>query len=272
MSTLPGNIQIEIEKVSNPSMLFDKCLNEYSFNTQEKYRSLEKIASSLTSSYKFGQVDVYKAYKQRMENLAEGLRSQGYKVKKFKLKSVSGLCIGMGRDSAIENGITLERNLGIPIIPSSSIKGVVRSYVTLYGTEKEQSKINKYFGSDDEQNPKPGEVDFLNAYMIADVKDYKVDIKDYKVDIKAYKVDIINNHFPDYYSDQNAKTPPNDWFNPIPVYFIRISEEKIFEFTIIGQDDEILSEVQILIEKAFKEVGVGGKTSVGYGRMEEWKK
>ena len=258
MSTLPGNIQIEIEKVSNPSMLFDKCLNEYSFNTQEKYHSLEKIASSLTSSYKFGQVDVYKAYKQRMENLAEGLRSQGYKVKKFKLKSVSGLCIGMGRDSAIENGITLERNLGIPIIPSSSIKGVVRSYVTLYGTEKEQSKINKYFGSDDDQNPKPGEVDFLNAYMIAGKE--------------AYKVDIINNHFPDYYSDQNATTPPNDWFNPIPVYFIRISEEKIFEFTIIGQDDEILSEVQILIEKAFKEVGVGGKTSVGYGRMEEWKK
>ncbi len=247
---LPGNINIE--KVSNPSFLFDKCLSakDYSSDPTNKFNNLKEIAKSIFSDYKFGNVDVYTAHKNRMESVASGLKNQGYIVKTFMLKAVSGLCIGMGRDSAIENGITLERNLGIPIIPSSSIKGVIRSYVTLYGTDEEKSKINRYFGSDDDDNPKSGEVDFLNAYMISGNE--------------SYKVDIINNHFQEYYSEGQA---PNDWFSPNPVYFLRISEGKVFEFTILGKDEKIVSEVQNLIEKAFKEVGVGGKTSVGYGRM-----
>ncbi|MGC8638187.1 MAG: type III-B CRISPR module RAMP protein Cmr6 [Athalassotoga sp.] len=247
---LPGNIKIQ--KTFNPSFLFDKCLSakEYNLDSKDKLNTLKDIANSLFSDYKFGNVDVYTAYKNRMESVANGLKNQGYVVRTFMLKSVSGLCIGMGRDSAIENGITLERNLGIPIIPSSSIKGVIRSYVTLYGTDEEKSKINIYFGSDDDDNPKSGEVDFLNAYMISGNE--------------SYKVDIINNHFQEYYSEGKA---PNDWFSPNPVYFLRISEGKVFEFTILGRDEKIVSEVQNLIEKAFKEVGVGGKTSVGYGRM-----
>ncbi|GEM_PF-5707584 len=247
---LPGKVQIQ--NIANPSFLFDKCLDAQNYNnSKSKDMILKNTASALTSNYKFGNLDVYAAYRKRMENLAAGFKNQGYVVKTFMLKSISGLCIGIGRDSAIENGITLERNLGIPIIPSSSIKGVLRSYVTLYGTDEEKSKINEYFGSDDDQNPKAGEVDFLTAYSING--------------IGAYKVDIINNHFSEYYQKDNVA--PNDWFDPIPVYFLRISSEKVFEFNILGKDEKIVAEVQSLIERAFKEVGVGGKTAVGYGRM-----
>lgn len=246
---LPGNVKIE--SVNNPSLLFDKCFSAENYKS-DKIKIIKDIARDLTSNYKFGNLDVYTAYKNRMESVAAGFESQGYMVKTFMLKSISGLCIGMGRDSAIENGITLEKNLGIPIIPSSSIKGVVRSYVTLYGSKADIEKIDVYFGSDDDQNPKAGEVDFLDAYMINGSN--------------AYKVDIINNHFSDYY--QKEDVPPNDWFNPIPVYFLTVSEGKTFEFTILGKDEKIIADVQNLIEKAFKEIGVGGKTSVGYGRFE----
>ncbi len=245
---LPGNIKVQ--RVANPSFFFDKCLSAKEYNSGSKSNNLKETVESLASSYKFGNLDAYTAYKNRMESVADGLKDQGYVVKRFMLKAISGLCIGMGRDSAIENGITLERNLGIPIIPSSSIKGVVRSYVTLYGTDEEKSKINRYFGSDDDDNPKSGEIDFLNAYMISGSL--------------PYKIDIINNHFQDYYLEGEA---PNDWFSPNPVYFLRISEGKVFEFTILGKDEKIVNEVQNLIEKAFKEVGIGGKTAVGYGRM-----
>ncbi len=251
---LPGNVSIT--DVANPSFLFDKCLNanDYS-NSKDKNNRFNDLTQNLKSKYMFGNLDVYTAYKKRMESVVEGFKRQGYAIETFKLKSTAGLCIGMGRTSAIENGITLERNLGIPIIPSSSIKGVLRNYVSLYGNDKEKSEIDKYFGSDDSENPKSGEVDFLSAYMISDLTKNQ----------DIYKVDIINNHFPDYYNKDDV--PPNDWFNPIPVYFLRLSEGVIFQFTIIGKDKNTISEVLKILEVAFKEVGVGGKTAVGYGRM-----
>jgi len=59
-------------------------------------------------------------------------------VRQKDLKTNWRLAIGMGTASIYETGITLHHIYGIPYIPASSIKGVVRSYI-----------ISEYFGNSD---------------------------------------------------------------------------------------------------------------------------
>ncbi|MCL4408234.1 MAG: hypothetical protein M1521_06320, partial [Thermotogae bacterium] len=72
---LPGK---KLQHVANPSFLFYKCISskEYNSDSKDKFNNLKKIAGSLVSSYKFGNLDAYAAYKNRMESVADGLKEK----------------------------------------------------------------------------------------------------------------------------------------------------------------------------------------------------
>jgi CRISPR/Cas system CMR-associated protein Cmr1 (group 7 of RAMP superfamily) len=76
----------------------------------------------------------------------------------------------------------------------------------------------------------------------------------------------MNPHYPDYYS---GKTPPADWQLPIPLKFLTVERNTEFIFPFKTEENILEDEVKILIKEALSEVGIGAKTSVGYGYFKD---
>jgi len=61
-----------------------------------------------------------------IEKLIKSYESLGYKYEKKIVSLTTPLVIGLGNEHPTEKGFRFDWTLGIPMIPSSSIKGVVR--------------------------------------------------------------------------------------------------------------------------------------------------
>jgi len=68
-----------------------------------------------------------------------------------------------------------------------------------------------------------------------------------------------------------GKEPPTDWQNPVPMKFLTMENTK-FEFYLgvkSKNSEELLDKTKRLLLEALKEYGIGAKTSLGYGILEE---
>jgi len=149
----------------------------------------------------------------------------------------------IGAETSIyESSIRLHHIYGIPFIPSTTIKGVVRSYIELEG---KLDKFLKIFGDENQE----GKIIFFDAFPVTPPK---------------IKVDIMTPHYGHYYSDGKA---PSDTNSPIPINFLTI-EDTTFQFFIASKetiDDDFIT----LFKEALQNHGIGGKTAVGYGYFNE---
>ncbi len=211
------------------------------------------------------------------------ITKQNLKTKSTRFRSAWRMIVGLGNESIYETSMTLHHVYGIPYIPGSAVKGVVRSYI-----------ISELFGKNDK-----GRLDLENAEARALETKWFCDIfgcpeySFYKKSMKGrisffdslplsqpkIKIDIMNPHYAPYYSDSSGKTPPADYHNPNPIPFL-IVEDTEFEF-IIGvkeidniplQEGKFLGKTPLSVafewmEKALNEHGIGAKTAVGYGYL-----
>lgn len=167
------------------------------------------------------------------------------------------LAIGLGNASVFENSLTLHHVYGIPYIPASSVKGIIRSWL-----------IQEYFSYDSDGNKynEFGEGRALRdseAFCLIFGTPSEFDIREEEVNGKkriwpeksrlrnsegsptahlgnivffdAYPifkpkvyVDIMNPHYPEYYKEGSSK-PPADWQNPVPIFFLTIKNTS-FQF------------------------------------------
>lgn len=203
-------------------------------------------------------------YKQKIDSYYKNLKSLKnitFQELELKISNNSTLIIG-SEESIYETSIKLHHIYGIPYIPSSAIKGVVRSYIIIEIFDSDEEKaledkeFKKVFGSNDNQ----GGVIFFDAFPIREPK---------------IKMDILNPHYSQYYNNKKA---PTDTENPIPVNFLTV-EKTSFKF-ILGYKDSSIKDKKIFektitimqwLEEILKEKGIGAKTSVGYGYLQEEK-
>jgi len=188
---------------------------------------------------------------ERTNAIANAFKKEKLLVRHFEMKTAWRLISGIGASSSLEVGITLHHVYGVPFIPSSSLKGLLRYYLNQH-ENYENNKIKKWFGSDDPNNSLEGKIVFLDAFPDIDIQ---------------LRVDIMNNHYQKYYQE---KEWPGDWMDPNPVKFLTL-KNTTFHFWIIARDRSIddaeLSEVEKKMKEALKILGVGAKTAVGYGRF-----
>ncbi|PSR11246.1 MAG: type III-B CRISPR module RAMP protein Cmr6 [Bacteroidetes bacterium] len=185
---------------------------------------------------------------------------------------------GLGGHSVYETGITLHHIYGVPYIPASSIKGVLRSWI-----------IYKQFGNNDQ-----GKEDLKNAEKRAlQCKDFchlfgcpaeSIMKKAYQGRITFFDAlptkkptiepDIMNPHYPKWYGVDGRA--PVDTENPVPIFFLTVKETP-FLFIMgtkpkQGEEEWNLNDNQFWgktimewLTDALSEHGLGAKTAVGYG-------
>jgi CRISPR-associated protein Cmr6 len=174
--------------------------------------------------------------------------------------------VGLGTDSVYETGITLHHIYGFPYIPASAIKGITRSHIIqrdylpeFEGQDKANDKaergaldnndFSKIFGSTKQQ----GKITFFDAMPVG---------------VPQLKPDIMNVHYPDYYG--GGSSAPTDTQSPRPILFLTVHETS-FQFMLGCKEDDkkYLSVAFDWLKKALTEKGIGAKTAVGYGYMQE---
>lgn len=226
----------------------------------------------------------------------------------FDLKTDWRLTLGLGEESVYETSMRLHSIYGIPYIPASSIKGVMRNWV-----------IQNIFVENG--NTKEAEVKAIKNPVFCDLfgcpEKIKIDNTEYQSYYKQDRVgkilffdafptttpklelDIMNPHYTEYYTNQK---PPGDYYNPVPINFLVVTETT-FQFIIgtkqenkkiseiykeedykkfqpkdesklnneekFSKDMTLLSLAKLWLKLSLIEHGIGAKTSVGYGYFKE---
>jgi len=295
-----GN-SVNFEKCENVSLallkLIKKDIVEQTKNKRNFLQSINKIKIPVKLSERIKKEVV------SLERLEYRNIFSNEKDKCLKLKTSSRLVVGLGAGHVLETSLTLHHIFGIPYIPASALKGVVRmvSFWEIAENKKikdereieklqEQTYDKQISDSDDEdivrhkllfgtQNFK-GLLIFLDAYP---------EIQDNQ---GIFELDVMTPHYSGYYTKDQA---PGDWENPKPIVFLTVKKGITFCFNVlfdefrakeILKDKNFSQEVRKIIEEwlinssilsnlvknwiedALKEYGVGAKTRLGYGIFE----
>ncbi|NCC26063.1 MAG: type III-B CRISPR module RAMP protein Cmr6 [Deltaproteobacteria bacterium] len=245
------------------------------------------------------------ALHRRQKTVLDQARQEGRPALEIRASLQTPFVSGLGSGHPTETGFILDRNTGVPYLPASAVKGVLRLAQAVNLTRSGQAEawmhkgrlddkgrfhhdehgnqwelddrepsLRKYFGDTDTgaEDGVRGQLVFLDAYP---------------EQIPVLKPDIMNPHYHKYYgasTPQEKETGPVDCEDPIPVKFLSVPEGTVFVFRVLasplakpvkeerqavertfGPEDE--TSVREMFDTAFTELGFGGKTAVGYGRF-----
>jgi len=161
------------------------------------------------------------------------------------------MVVGLGNESVLETSVTLHRTYGVPYIPGSALKGMAASYARTYLGDEWKEESTSYtivFGNTEEA----GFVTFFDALYVPHPDNPK----------SPLAPDVITVHHPEYYRGEGKA--PADWDSPTPIPFLTATGTYLL--ALAGPEDWVKVVFRIL-EYALQEMGVGAKTSSGYGRL-----
>lgn len=173
---------------------------------------------------------------------------------------------GMGREHPLENGFAWHHTLGVPYLPGSSVKGMLRAWLREErgqitkdrrgnGVWEETPELEKQFGTQ-------GQVGQVILLDMLPTRPPQLD------------VDVMTPHYGPYYQDSSGQTPPGDWHSPVPISFLSVAPNQKWQVGIIpGQgagslDESTFNSLTEALLEAIEVCGAGAKTAVGYGRFE----
>ncbi len=148
---------------------------------------------------------------------------------------------------------------GVPYIPGSAVKGVLRSawiHERFQGEEEnalaDTDFVNLFGKGMENDTGKKGSLVFLDAYPM-----------------ESYTVgwDFQTPHYSQYYRNKGKEQPTDDG-NPIPICFPYVKNTK-FEL-VIGMSSSAgpaATEIEQMLRIALQSYGLGAKTALGYGLM-----
>lgn len=175
---------------------------------------------------------------------------------------------GLGNPHPLENGFLWHPTLAMPYLPGSAVKGLVRALVeTAYQGEDKPAVLKRWFGTE-----KKGDVAqasgcfiFFDALPTAPCE---------------LLPEVMTPHMGKWY-EKGGKTPqatdtqPGDWHSPVPMGYL-VARNLRLQFAIAPRAGAIapeqvqaeLANVWNALDKALDWLGAGGKTAIGFGRME----
>ena len=298
-----NDVVLDFSKCENVSLALQKFVKK---DIIKNTRMKSEFLASITKIPK-----IVLNFSERVENQRKNLEKYGYEnIFKseskhcLKLKTSSRLVVGLGSGHVLETSLTLHHIFGIPYIPGSALKGVVRMVSFWKIAEKLSEKTDKKIeelqkqlydiqisSSDDEDIVKHkllfGTQDFKGFLIFLDAYPEIQNNQD------IFELDVMTPHYSGYYTKGQA---PGDWENPNPIVFLTVKRGIDFCFNVLFDKfraEEILKDkdfpmkvkniieewlaynssnlsglVKNWIEAALKYYGVGAKTRLGYGIFE----
>lgn len=243
--------QVEIRKKlsekngTNASLWLSKYLQDYTRDESRK-DLMEEVA-------RIPEPPEYNAYFARWQKTLTN--EYGAQTRRARVKG--RMVVGLGSESVLETSICLHRIYGVPYIPGSALKGLAASYAhQRLGDEWQKGGTfhNIVFGNTDDA----GYITFFDALYQPETGWHK----------QVLYPDVMTVHHQKYYHD--AGKSPSDSDDPNPVPFL--SATGIYLLALAAPDFQqptrwVDIAFQILAE-ALEQLGIGAKTSSGYGRLE----
>ena len=155
---------------------------------------------------------------------------------------------GLGAESVMENGLRLHFTYGTPVIPGSTLKGVLRKALPKAHRDtcnEDGRNVEWYlFGDQDHE----GAVRIEDAWWIPG-------------NGKPLALDVLTPHHSAY---MERRGPPTEFDEPVPVHFLTIGANQQFLFAIEAPTPAWKKYMYDLLGRE----GVGAKRSAGYGVMD----
>ncbi len=251
------DIAPEKSKESNAGLWYDKYCDQWQVdrksiwtlgakdNANPKLKWIKKVTEN-----RVGEDNLLAEACERQKTMVESTSAPGPLVIRTQWHFVSGL----GRQHPIENGFTWHHSLGVPYLPGSSIKGMVRNWASQWeGAEPED--IKRIFGP---RNPKSTETTVAGSVIFLDAL---------PTEPVLLKADVMTPHYSEYYTERK---PPADWISPVPIPFLVVAKNQPFQFALMPryeneQSQKDLGLVQAWLKDALENIGAGAKTASGYG-------
>jgi len=248
-----GRTERGLERLEKALRALEECDVEGALRELGRERAFQRLRGKLAGirlalPCRLMPLRLYEGYKRRFQEMLSVLRGQGWSVRQADLKLSWRLSVDLGAASVYETSINLHRNYGVPVVPGSAVKGVTRHYASTIKIAK--PLFEQIFGDINRK----GEVLFFDALPLPEGKDCFV------------VLDVMNVHYKKYYETQTE--PPGDWMSPVPVFFLAV-EGICYRFSVAARDEKLADEALRLVKGAVRELGVGAKTSAGYGFFEE---
>lgn len=189
----------------------------------------------------------------------------------FPCRATSPFATGLGNEHPLENGFSFLTPYGLPYLPGSSVKGVLRRAAEELASGEwgdaegwNETTIRALFGPGEEDptrddDPRQGALVFWDVFP--------------QPAKHALAVEIMTPHLGRYYQ---GETTPNTSLTPNPIPFLAVPSESTFTFHIACRPERLADQAlrqnwRLLITAAFRHaaewLGFGAKTAVGYGRM-----
>ncbi len=185
-------------------------------------------------------------------------------------KSTAPFATGLGLEHPLENGFAFLNPYGLPYLPGSSIKGVLRRAAEDLAAMPDEAErkgwtpeaITALFGlesADGDKEHSRGTLTFWDALP--------------KPANDSMGMEVMTPHYSDYYKGEST---PHDAGQPNPIVFLVVPAGSAFTFHILCDTARLTEELaaswqdlmRAAFEHAFQWLGFGAKTAVGYGAME----
>lgn len=166
--------------------------------------------------------------------------------------SLSPAICGMGERTPGENGLTLHPVYGVPYLPGTSLKGILRAWVLSQDWDAGWQEGGEHFCTLFGKGGDAGSaavVDILDALPIPGSH--------------MLTLDVLTPHHKEYYEGKGA---PLGWENPVPIQFLAASQGVRYRIIIEG-DPGWVEKAAEWLALALADRGIGAKSRAGYGRF-----
>lgn len=251
------------KRIDNVSLAIDRYtrVEQAGSEKAEQKEMLTRIAEVGPSKVYEGR---YKTWRKAVESLPDML------VLDFRL--VTPMAVGLGNETVLENGLAFNRIYGMPMIPGSSLKGLLRrAAADLFGIRIADDQWDP--GDDDataraKMGPSWNETMetwralFGSPDAMAGLVVFDAWLKPTET-VKPFRVDVLTPHHREYYA---GKQPlPLDSDQPNPVSFLSVRPQTVFTFAIQLPSEEWRDAMTSILRHAVAHLGVGAKSNSGYG-------
>jgi len=258
---------------ASPGMRFGmylKCWTPGQYQADKNKRDALREACNIGAAGK-----ALDAWLARQQALAGPLLAAG-RLARFEATAVAPFATGLGNEHPTENGFAFLWPYGLPYLPGSGVKGVLRAAAReLDWPDDERVAL---FGSDppgdDNGDLQRGALSFWDVLP--------------KIEGDRLMVDVMTPHQTHYYQpraggarrdDKNTagSSNPHDSGAPNPIYFLTVPPRSRFVFHVACDLERLPQPLRdggrwrerlaAAFEHAFEWLGFGAKTAVGYGAM-----